>query len=233
MKEIFVIGDIHGCMTKFNELLQYWDPDHQQLVILGDLIDRGKDSLPVILKCMELKEELGAIIIGGNHDEMFLNWLENPNQQATYYYKQGGQETIRSFFNGQDYASTLLPETIANLIHEQFQHVVNFLKELPDYYEQGNYVFVHAGVDLECSNWKDTSKSDFRWIRKPFHVAENKTGKIFVFGHTPTYKLNPDKSCNPWISSCQTKFGIDGGAVFGGLLLGLLIKEDCYEVYAA
>ncbi len=27
------------------------------------------------------------------------------------------------------------------------------------------------------------------WLRKPFHEAENHTGKTIVFGHTPVYGL--------------------------------------------
>ena len=43
MEEIFVIGDIHGQLDMLNALLTKWNPDYQQLVFLGDYVDRGHD----------------------------------------------------------------------------------------------------------------------------------------------------------------------------------------------
>ena len=64
------------------------------------------------------------------------------------------------------------------------------------------------------------------WIRKPFHEAENHTGKWIVFGHTPVYGLlnEPVGTENLWIS--DQKMGVDGGAVYGGVLHGLLLDDQ-------
>lgn len=231
-QNLFVIGDVHGCLPKLEELLKHWNPDNQQLVLLGDLIDKGEDSLGVILKAMKLKEDFGAVIIGGNHEKMFVDFLRDPNNKPQHYYSSGGRETIRSLYSGQDYASKYLPETVAKLIEDNFKEEVKFVRSLPDYWEAGDYLFVHAGVDFSKNNWRDTTRTQFRWIRDPFHKGLNQTGKTIVFGHTPTYILHKDRdNCGIWISSCQTKIGVDGGAVEGGLLLGLAISENGYEVY--
>ncbi|NRD18400.1 metallophosphoesterase, partial [Lactococcus lactis subsp. lactis] len=42
--EVFVVGDIHGEYKKFKEILKYWDSNRQQLILLGDLCDRGLQS---------------------------------------------------------------------------------------------------------------------------------------------------------------------------------------------
>lgn len=232
-QDIFAIGDPHGCLSKLETLLKDWNPDKQQLVILGDLMDRGVDGYGVLRLAMKLQKEYGAVILGGNHEDLLLNFLDDPNEEASVYINQGGRENIRSFFKGEDVAMRYLPETVAKMMKEQFPDEISFIRGLPDYYESGCYVFVHAGVDLYISNWKNTRPFDFRWIRSRFHHAKNETGKIFVFGHTITPDLNPDRNCGIWMSPCKTKIGIDGGAVFGGLLLGLHITEDAYEVYAA
>jgi serine/threonine protein phosphatase 1 len=233
IQQIFAVGDPHGCLDKLELLLQSWNPDSQKLVILGDLIDRGTDSIGVIHTCMKLQNEYGAVILGGNHEEMFLDWLGNPTDYATLYLKQGGRETIKSFFDGQNHADKYLPWKIAEMMNEKFIEEIRFLRGLPDYYESGEHVFVHAGVDLTKDNWKDTKKEDFRWIREEFHYGKNNTGKTFVFGHTLTCHLNENQTCAPWVAPCQSKIGIDGGAVFKGYLLGLQIEEDGYNVYAA
>lgn len=226
MDSIFAIGDIHGEDQKLKKLLRYWKTDKEQLVLLGDLIDRGANSLEVILLARKLQEEYGAKVIGGNHDDMFLKWIEDPYGELDMYYPQGGRETIHSFFDQQRVTFKYLPDHIAKLLQEQFSTEIEFLRNLPDYYENGHYVFVHAGVNLAYANWKNSSENDFRWIRQPFHYGRNDTGKIFVFGHTPTKNLNKDQSHNVWVSHCKTKIGIDGGAVFGGLLHGLRIKGN-------
>ncbi|WCF11636.1 metallophosphoesterase (plasmid) [Paenibacillus thiaminolyticus] len=233
ISDIFAVGDPHGCLNKLNELLTHWNPDKQQLVILGDLIDRGKDSFGVIKLAMKLQKEYGAVILGGNHEDLFLDWIDNPTEEPLFYFNQGGRETIRSFFDDQNYADLFLPDTLAKMMNDHFSDEILFIRNLPNYFEAGNNVFVHAGVNLYRKDWRTSSRQDFRWIREVFHTANNETGKTFIFGHTITATLNADQSCGIWMSDCQTKIGIDGGAVFGGYLLGLLITDVGYEVYAA
>ena len=55
--------------------------------------------------------------------------------------------------------------------------------------ETDKYIFVHAGIDLTLDDWHETTDYKKVWLRKPFHEAENHTGKSIVFGHTPVYGL--------------------------------------------
>lgn len=230
MDTIFAIGDPHGELAILKTLLKKWNSDNELLVITGDLVDRGADSYGVLRLAKKLVEEYGAKVLMGNHDKMFLDFLEDPLEQYELTYPQGGIQTINSFFD-KSVALSYLPEHIAKLINEQFASEIQFLKERPYFYENGNHVFVHAGVNLDLSDWKNTSPEEMCWIREPFHYGKNDSGKIFVFGHTVTSFLNKDESRNVWISPCRTKIGIDGGAVFKGFLHGLRIGNDQhYEV---
>lgn len=221
----FVIGDVHGKLDMLERLLMEWNPDNEKLILLGDLIDRGPDSYGVVTLARKLKEVYGAEIVGGNHDQMFIDWLNLP--ESFYYYSQGGAVTIDSFFK-EPTAYVYRPEHIAKRMLEMFPKEIAFLSELKDYAEWRDYVFVHAGVELTYLDWRETSAVDFRWMRGDFHYENNHTGKTFIFGHTPTRFLNPDGSADVWLSPCKTKIGIDGGAVFGGRgrLHGLKIDED-------
>lgn len=92
------------------------------------------------------------------------------------------------------------------------------------YFQWANYIFVHAGVDLTKTDWKETSPHDFLWIREPFHQGQNKTGKTIVFGHTITPSLYGDlETTRLWIS--DHKIGIDGGGVFGGSVHGVIFDK--------
>jgi len=101
VEKVFVVGDIHGGMELLEKILQYWNDKEEQLVFLGDFVDRGPDSLKVIQKVMELTEEYGAIALCGNHEQLFLKWLQYPEKLKEYYFnaKIGGINTIESFLN--------------------------------------------------------------------------------------------------------------------------------------
>ena len=99
----------------------------------------------------------------------------------------------------------------AQAVESAVPDLVAFIRSLPFDYETETYYFVHAGVDLTLENWRETSDYQKVWIRKPFHEAENHTGKWIVFGHTPVYGLlnEPVGTENLWIS--DQKMGVDGG----------------------
>ncbi|WP_300553198.1 symmetrical bis(5'-nucleosyl)-tetraphosphatase [Limnohabitans sp. Rim8] len=62
------IGDIQGCNQPFEHLLEKIDfsPSRDQLVILGDLINRGPGSETVLRRLMALNGSVHCIL--GNHD---------------------------------------------------------------------------------------------------------------------------------------------------------------------
>ena len=69
----YVIGDIHGCFDQFTELLKKinYKKDEDKLILLGDLVNRGPDSLSVINHCMA---DSNIITVLGNHD-LYLLYL--------------------------------------------------------------------------------------------------------------------------------------------------------------
>ena len=69
----YVIGDIHGCFDQFTKLLKKinYKKDKDKLILLGDLVNRGPDSLSVINHCMA---DSSIITVLGNHD-LYLLYL--------------------------------------------------------------------------------------------------------------------------------------------------------------
>lgn len=64
-RRIFV-GDIHGCREEFERLLEQvrFDPAGDNLYLVGDIVNRGPDSLGAL----RLARRLGAQAVIGNHD---------------------------------------------------------------------------------------------------------------------------------------------------------------------
>nr|WP_289037086.1 metallophosphoesterase family protein [uncultured Allobacillus sp.] len=224
MNRNLMISDIHGHLNAFEQLLEKvnFQPASDQLILLGDYIDRGPSSKETIEFVMDLQAN-GAIALRGNHDDWFLQWLQDPSQVSPNFLLNGGMETIQSYLDelGDDY-SLPAQEEWASYIRENYPAHVEFLNELPLYYEHEEFICVHAGIDPLQVNWKNTSKENFLWIRKEFHQGEIDSDKPIIFGHTPTKGLQ----AHAHVYFDNNKIGIDGGYTFGYQLNCLIYERN-------
>ena len=82
---IYAMGDINGCLDRFNNLLEKILVDagcHQiqrpRLIILGDFIDRGpasKDVLDVLVS-PSFQSSFEATVLLGNHEDWLLRLFD-------------------------------------------------------------------------------------------------------------------------------------------------------------
>ena len=72
-RHVWVVGDIHGCFSMLMDKLRQcrFDPWQDLLVSVGDVIDRGPDSL----RCLALLPEAWVVAVRGNHEQMALDAL--------------------------------------------------------------------------------------------------------------------------------------------------------------
>lgn len=230
-KTYFIIGDVHGEVEMLDEMLTHWNPETQQLVFLGDLIDRGPDNKKSVLTAMKLVQEQNAWYVMGNHEVMFLAWIDDPENRFDHYMRNNGNTTINHLL-GRPVDTPIDSLADCEAVKEQYPELIAFLRERPLYIDEGDVLFVHAGVDLRLDHWLDTIPKDFYWIREPFHVGKNNTGKTIIFGHTPLQGLNEDGDVmRLW--QHDRKIGMDGGAVFGGALHGVVWHDgEIQHVYS-
>lgn len=223
-KELFAIGDVHGQISMFKKMLTHWNEETQQLLLIGDLGDRGENPKDCFLLAKMLVEQKEAIYLKGNHEAMLLAFMNQPEKNYGVYCLNGGMKTLETFLHsGLD--DEYSPTEIVMILTSRYPTLQPFLETLPLYYEWGDFLFVHAGVDLTKRDWRQTADYDYVWIRESFHKEKNNTGKTIVFGHTITPALYGDnQTTDLWIE--DHKIGIDGGAVYGGALHGVLFNKQ-------
>ena len=62
------VGDLHGCVGPFDALLEGigFNPDRDRLLLAGDLVNRGPDSLGALRRVYQLRDNVRVVL--GNHD---------------------------------------------------------------------------------------------------------------------------------------------------------------------
>ena len=76
MIKYFAISDVHSFYNPMIEALlakgfEQDNPDHK-IILCGDLLDRGDDSIKVVEFCKNLAEQNRLIYVIGNHEDLFL-----------------------------------------------------------------------------------------------------------------------------------------------------------------
>lgn len=201
---IIAIGDIHGCHEELALLLRRLDPQpDDQLILLGDLVNRGPDSL----KVLDLARAHRAIALLGNHE---LRLLEHR--------RSGGQ--------------TKLKETDAATLAALRPEDWDFLEAMPltHHLPEINTVFVHGGF-LPGQPWFKQTADVVTRVQvvdregRPRKRAECPEGVLWadlwsgppfvVYGHIP----RPDLYKLKW------SVGIDTACVMGGHLTAYVLPD--------
>ena len=232
MSRILIISDIHGCLNQFNELLDSikYVPSEDELILLGDYVDRGPHSKETIERVRELVDNYGVITLRGNHDQRLVDLIKTDSKVVqSKFLEHGGLHTLRSYCDFiTDHSDVELLGQARDYIRDHYYSHIEFLESLPLYHEDIHHIYVHAGLNPKYMNWRDQSDHDFMYIKEDFHHAEPFTDKPVVFGHTRTIELHD----SPEIWFGQGKIGIDGGCAYGMQLNGLIYDEGRYYTAA-
>jgi serine/threonine protein phosphatase 1 len=256
--EIFAVGDIHGRSDLLAALIDEArrEPklrDKRTIVFLGDLVDRGSDSLGAIDLAMAAKSRVGADeVIGlmGNHETMMRLALdlETPRDDALdaleTWIANGGDRTMAEFAK-----TTQPPEGLDDMLAEAraslTPSVRAWLASLRASWRSGQVLFVHAGVnpqvELEtflAAPWNialDKLDEDrhWAWVRWPFleHRPLAGFGGFFVVhGHTPN-DARRDASHADQIAGFR--LNLDAGSAMTGVAKMAIIRGRSAEVVTA
>ena len=166
----FAIGDIHGCAKALRTVIETIDPtSNDELIFLGDYIDRGPDSRDVIDQIIELQSRCRVVALRGNHELMMMAIISR-GLEETVWLANGGRATMTSY-NG---SLSKIPNS----------HL-HFFRRLLPYYESHDTICVHAGYNpmLPMDEQLDAV---IHWNHLPPRLPlPHVSGKRVFVGHTP------------------------------------------------
>jgi serine/threonine protein phosphatase 1 len=235
MHKTFVIGDVHGCIHELQELLQQLAPSaDDRLVFIGDLIDRGPDSIGVVREVVRLSTCFDVQLVLGNHEEKFLRYVHHINSGSGKEKEMKGVDEFPTLLSGlnnselfflQNACYTLhLPECDTLLVHGGV--CGNAGINMPASYRYSASIDSDLKRNLGLFNKTrflntqgkfvalgDEGPDDSFWAE----VYDGRWGHIF-FGHQPFIQPEPKRF--------QFATGIDTGCVYGGWLSAIEIGSD-------
>lgn len=168
-KTLFILSDIHGCFHTFNEILKQWNPETEQLIQVGDLIDRGNFSPQVVKKARELYNTTGAIFIKGNHEFMACRFLRTSDMNV--WFRNGGNKTYVQYKEAK---------------RSLYDDVVWFMN-LPVKWENEDLHISHAGVSFTKNPYEEGNNDGVLWTRNKL----KNINKLQIVGHTPQKNGKP------------------------------------------
>ncbi|CDN53832.1 Serine/threonine protein phosphatase [Neorhizobium galegae bv. officinalis bv. officinalis str. HAMBI 1141] len=218
-KNLIAVGDIHGMAHVLKLLLQHlekkFSADDTQFVFLGDIIDRGPDSLPAVNQvCRVIDTFPGSVMVLGNHD-FFLRHMADlslAKDEEDKWLAQGGMNTLESY--GLDEGDLVAAGKALRRIRPR--HVALF-ENAVSHFETEKHFFVHAGVDPEVS-LSDQLAHDLMWIRKGFLDHTAPLEKMIVHGHSITPSELPEVHPN--------RIAIDTGSYRTGRITAAIFCDD-------
>ncbi|MEA5533571.1 metallophosphoesterase family protein [Crocosphaera sp. XPORK-15E] len=167
------VGDIHGCSTAFDCLLDavQLQPE-DKLITLGDYVDKGPNSNEVLNRLLELYQNHQLIPLKGNH-EMAMLAARQEGRSQDFWLAIGGKETLESYHK---------QGNLPSLAHIPDEHWDFIDRHCLDWYETDDHIFVHANLDPDLP-LKKQSEHDLFW-QKLYPRDPHYSGKTVICGHT-------------------------------------------------
>jgi len=230
---LIIIGDIHGCIDEFKELLEKLElKTTDNIFFIGDLIDRGPDSAGVVKKCRDLSLSYKVKLILGNHEEKFLRYLQHIENKTGLEKQMKGTDDFAPLIAGvgqqeidflkSAYYTISLKEEKTTLLHGGISTKVKFpFPETYSYLEHSPKKL--KGIDLitkvrylnpegKFVSLNEETEADRYWAE----VYDGSFGHIY-FGHQPFMQETPKEF--------DYATGLDTGCVFGGWLSAVVIEN--------
>jgi hypothetical protein len=210
MSRTVIVGDVHGCRSELDALLdKVAFAGGDRLVLVGDVVARGPDSLGVL----DIARRTGAVLVRGNHEEKLLAW---------YAYKQGksrpGRRAKRDESLGRmhsEVAEALRP------VDWTLLDTSPLWIELPEH----GCAVVHAGVlpGIPLAEQEWDTLLQIRGVTARHEPSDAKTERLWgeLYEGPPHIVFGHNARSEPQLHAWAT--GLDTACVYGGRLTAMVL----------
>lgn len=182
----WAIGDVHGHYDLLAPLLDDLMKTQEQIVLLGDMINKGPQSAAVLRLVKQACDTGRVVALRGNHEDLLMRFIDRPRIETKHMLLYGGSATLDSFgVHGLSNDMALWEMSkIRNRLVEKMGDVADWLPTCPYVWQSGNTVALHAGADPSEGIAVQTAKL-FAWGHPQFENHARKDGIWVVHGHRP------------------------------------------------
>ncbi len=222
-RRTLVACDIHGHTGLFKKLLSDAGfSEDDLLIIIGDIVEKGPDSLGTLRYVKELTGRGNTIPLMGNVDACRVQMIDELSESTAADFlaclKQIRSWTGCMWDEMTDELGLPRSETEADLLSardkviDHFKPELDFLSSLPTALETGNFVFVHGGLRDTDIKANETRQSAELLKYDNFYALAPEFDKYIVVGHYPV-TLYSDKisDCTPRVDRGRKIIALDGG----------------------
>ena len=230
-RRILAVSDIHGNLPFFQGLLRRVGLTAEDVLVLdGDMLEKGKDSLALLRYIMELSRTHTVYALSGNCDGLVSNFFETDALDETFfasYLPKHPESAIRQLAREMGYENWRDFPGLRRALREWYPDMRAWLAGLPTILETEHLVFVHGGVpSLEhmerLNRWKCMKNDNFRGQGHSF-------SKYVIVGHWPVTLYDPKiPSAAPLFDWDRKIVSIDGGCSLkvDGQLNALILPSE-------
>lgn len=232
---MIVISDPHANLELFQTLLKKVNFQKEDfLFILGDFIEKGKESLVMLRYVMELAKQPNVHVLLGNCENVYLDCGQvQPLMRIPYFirnYYTLGREIFK--LEQREITPEVQVKEFYELLEKKYPDELAFLQDLPHIIETPLYTFVHGGIDPTLPLEEQSRLKAMKWDN--FRQEGFRFKKYLICGHWPVINYCHEvASCNPILDHAAKIISIDGG--YGiknfGQINALIVEKDATFSY--